>query len=463
MKAVKIKPDVYWVGFVDWNLQEFHGYTTPRGTTYNAYLIVDEQVTLVDTVKHYGYQQMMQRIASVIDPGDIDKLVVNHVEMDHSGSFVQFLHDVAGVEVITSPQGRQGLIEHYGATVDDVDFDIVRSGDERSLGSYSVSFVQVPMVHWPDSMVTYVPQLELLLSNDAFGQHIASDGRFDDEVGWGVLEPEAAKYYANIVLPYSERVVGVLDSVGDLAIDMIAPSHGVIWRSHIADIVSCYERWATHQTEPSAVVVYDTMWGSTEKMALALMRGLKEAGIPTVLRSLQTYHRSEVIADVLQSKIVAVGSPTLNRNMLPSVSAFLTYMKGLQPKERLGFAFGSYGWSGESAADVQQIISEAGLQTPEDPLRVKYVPGSDELEDVVRMGQKLAESAADVQQSERQQPGSEGGAAGQRWVCTVCGYVYDPSQGDESADIAPGTEFGDLPDDWVCPICSADRDKFEKE
>jgi len=461
MQATEIKPGVYWVGFIDWNLEEFHGYTTPRGTTYNAYLIIDEQVTLVDTVKHYGYEQMMQRISSVVEPENIDNLVVNHVEMDHSGSFTKFVRDVPDVTVITSPQGKQGLTEHYGSSVSDSSFEIVQSGDEKKLGEYSLSFLQVPMVHWPDSMVTYVPELELLLSNDAFGQHMACAERFDDEVGWGVLQPEAAKYYANIVLPYSERVVGVLESVSGLDISMIAPSHGVIWRSHIEDIVRSYEKWATHETEPRAVIVYDTMWGSTEKMALAVLRGMEESGVPAVLRSLQSYHRSEVIADVLQSRIIAVGSPTLNRNMLPSVSAFLTYMKGLQPKERVGFAFGSYGWSGEAAADVQEVLSEAGMQTPEDPMRIKYVPEPEDLEAVVQAGHRLAD-ALDLQQEPREEEKTADGD-GKRWVCTVCGYVYDPQQGDEEAGISPGTEFAYLPDDWVCPVCGADKDQFERQ
>ncbi len=461
MKAVEIKSGIYWVGFVDWNLREFHGYTTPRGTTYNAYLIIDDEITLIDTVKSYGYEQMMQRISSIIDPDDIDNLVVNHIEPDHSGSFTKVLNRLPDVKVITSQRAKDGLFQHYGENIEQFDYDIVNSGESRNIGEMELQFIHVPMVHWPDSMVTYVPGRNLLLSNDAFGQHLATSERFDEEVGWGVLEPEAAKYYANIVLPYSERVVQVLQSLGDLDLDMIAPSHGVIWTEHIDEIVGAYHRWANHETKEKAVIVYDTMWGSTEQIAVELLGALQEMGIPVVLRSLQTTHRSDVIFDILESRMILVGSPTLNRNMLPSVSGFLTYMRGLQPKDRLAFAFGSYGWSGEGAEDVHRVLSEMGLNTPVEPININYVPDEDDLKAKVKG--KLQDLVESVKTSEEQQETAENDEEVlSTWVCKVCGYEYDPQKGDEQAGVSPGTAFEDLPDDWVCPVCGADKSQFEK-
>ena len=263
MEKVELKPGIYWVGGIDWTIRNFHGYTTNRGTTYNAYLIVDEKIALVDTVKHYLFDEMLDRIREIIDPTKIDYIISNHVEMDHSGSLEKMLKQAPNAEILTSPQGEKGLRRHYKK---DWNFRVVKTGDVLELGKRTLHFVQIPMVHWPDSMVTYIPEEKLLLPNDAFGQHLATPERFDDELEWGILREEASKYYANIVLPYGDQVKKALDALGGLDIDMIAPSHGIIWRMHIPNILAEYQKWCTHQTEKRAVIIYDTMWGSTEKM-----------------------------------------------------------------------------------------------------------------------------------------------------------------------------------------------------
>ncbi|SHJ05308.1 FprA family A-type flavoprotein [Desulfofundulus thermosubterraneus] len=388
MQPVEIKTKIYWVGGIDWDLRYFHGYLTPRGTTYNAYLIVDEKIVLVDTVKHYLFDEMLSRIKKVVDPAKIDYLVVNHVEMDHSGSVPKIMDLAPGAKIVTSPQGKKGLERHYKRNWD---FVVVNSGDELNIGSRTLKFVHTPMVHWPDSMVTYIPEEKLLLPNDAFGQHIASIERFDDELGWDVVHEEAAKYYANIVLPYGDQVNKALDVVSQLPIDVIAPSHGVIWRSFLPRILQVYRRWANHETGKKALIVYDTMWGSTKKIALALQDGLEDAGIPVTVRFLQTSHISEIMPDVLVSKAVLIGTPTLNNGMLPSVSAFLTYLKGLRPKKRIGFAFGSYGWGGQGAKEVKAFMQSMGWEVPLDVVNLQYIPGEDELEAVREMGRKLGE------------------------------------------------------------------------
>jgi flavorubredoxin len=388
MNPVELQPGIYWVGGVDWNLRNFHGYRTQRGTTYNAYLIVDEKVVLVDTVRHYLFDEMLARIRAVIDPSQIDYLVSNHVEMDHSGSLPKLLALAPDATVVTSPNGLKGLRRHFKANWN---FRVVASGDMLNIGQRTLQFFLTPMVHWPDSMVTYLPKEKLLLPNDAFGQHIATPERFDDEVGWDVLYEEAAKYYANIVLPYGEQVKKALATLSGLDLEMVAPSHGILWRSYFPRILDAYQKWAANETEKRALIVYDTMWGSTEKMASSLREGLEKAGVPVTLRNLKTNHISDVMTDVLRSKAILVGSPTLNMGVLPTVGAFLTYLEGLRPKTRIGVAFGSYGWGGQSVTKIETIMKNMGWAIPFEAVKIQYVPDAEELEKVQGLGMNLGE------------------------------------------------------------------------
>ena len=289
MQPVEIKPNVYWVGGIDWDLRNFHGYVTPRGSTYNSYLIIDDKITLVDTVKHYLADEMLDRIRAVVDPEEIDYVLVNHVEMDHSGSMPMVMEVAPNASIVTTSKGKKALEMHYGK---DWEYMIVKTGDELKTGSRTLKFVETPMVHWPDNMVTYVPEDGLLLSNDAFGQHIASTERFVDEMGWDIVREEAASYYANIVFPYGDQVNKALDVVETLPLEMIAPSHGLIWRSHLTELLREYRKWAGNETDRKALIVYDTMWGSTKEMALALQEGLEACGVPVTMKSLQTNHIS---------------------------------------------------------------------------------------------------------------------------------------------------------------------------
>ncbi len=386
MKPVEIKPGIYWVGAVDWNLRNFHGYITQRGSTYNAYLIVDDETVLVDTVKHYLFEEMFSRIKEVIDPSGIDYVVSNHVEMDHSGSIPRILKIAPKAKVITSPQGERGLQRHFKR---DWDFQVVRSGDTISVGQHSLQFFLTSMVHWPDNMVTFVPEERLLLSNDAFGQHLASAQRFDDGVGWDIISEEAAKYYANIVFPYGEQVKKALTSLSGLDIEMIAPSHGVIWRAYLPKILESYQKWANNETEARALIVHDTMWGSTTRIAESLQEGLEREGIPVTMRSLKANHISDILTDVLSSRVILIGSPTLNQGVLPTIGAFLTYLKGLRPKNRLGFAFGSYGWGGQAIKEVETVMRNLSWEMPLPSINIQYIPDEEELDKVRKTGQKL--------------------------------------------------------------------------
>ncbi|MBU8922828.1 MAG: FprA family A-type flavoprotein [Bacteroidales bacterium] len=376
MNSTELKPGVHWVGGIDWDIRNFHGYLTQRGTTYNAYLIQDEKNVLIDTVKPYLFDELLSRISSVMDPAKIDYIVSNHVEMDHSGSLPRMLEHAPNARVITSVQGEKGLKRHFG---NGMDLLPVNSGDTLEIGKNTLHFVHTPMLHWPDNMVTWMPGERILFSNDAFGQHIATPQRFDDEVGWEILHEEAAKYFANIVLPYVDQGRKALDVLADLDIAMIATSHGVIWRSMIPQIVAKYDKWSRNETDPKALIVYDTMWGSTEKIALALQDGLEKAGVPVTRRNLKTTHISDIFTDLLTSKFILIGSPTLNNGMLPTVGAFLTYLKGLRPRDRVGMAFGSFGWGGQAVGQVEDVMKDLKWELPGEKIRINYIPDVDEL------------------------------------------------------------------------------------
>ncbi|MBN2542630.1 FprA family A-type flavoprotein [bacterium] len=389
MKALEVKPNIYWVGGIDWDIRSFHGYVTQRGTTYNAYLIMDEKVTLIDTVKSYMVPEMLERIRDIIDPSKIDYIISNHVEMDHSGGLPAMKEIASNAEVFTSVQGEKGLKKHYK---DELNLHVVKTGDTLELGKHTLHFVQVPMVHWPDSMVSYCPETKLLFSNDAFGQHIASAERFDDQLEWGIIHEEAAKYYANIVTPFGDQVKKALEAVGKLEIEMICPSHGIIWRTGIADIIDEYKKWSNYESDKRAVIVYDSMWGSTKQIAYALYEGLESVGIPVSIRDLKSSHISDIITDVHFSKAVLVGSPTLNRGMLPTMAAFLNYFKGLKFRNRIGYAFGSYGWSGESVEDMEKEMEAAGVELFESGEKIQYRPGEEDLLKFKETGKKMGES-----------------------------------------------------------------------
>ncbi len=388
LNKTKIKPDIYWVGAIDWDIKNFHGYVTQRGTTYNSYLIMDKKITLVDTVKHYKFDEMIARIKEIIDPKKIDYIVSNHVEMDHSGSLPKLLEICPNAKVITSTKGEKGLIRHYKK---DYNFLVVKSGDTLNIGKKTLHFVHIPMVHWPDSMVTYIPSDKLLMPNDAFGQHIASSERFDDEIEWGILKEEAAKYYGNIVMPYGDQVKKALDVVSGLDIDMIAPSHGIIYRKNIPKILQEYKKWASFQTEKKALIIYDSMWGSTEKLAYKLMEGLEESGIPVAIRNLKNTHISDIIADVLTSKLICLGSPTLNNGMMPTMGGFLTYLVGLRPRNRTGFVFGSYGWGGQAVGQIRKAVEDLNWDFPKENVNINYVPDEKELDEMKKIGKEIGD------------------------------------------------------------------------
>ena len=380
LTAKEIKPGIWWVGGIDWNERMFHGYTTEAGITYNAYLIIDEKVTLIDTVKPKFADELIQRISQVIDPSKIDVIVTNHVEMDHSGTLPR-IHELApSAEIYASaPNGVKEIKAHYG-----LDVTGVKSGDSISIGKRTLTFVATPMVHWPDNMVTYCPEDKVLFSNDAFGQHFASSKHFDVDNDLAEVMYQARKYYANIVQPYAAQARRALDAVKALDLEMIAPSHGIIWTEHIADILAAYDEFCSGEVKEKALVLYDSMWESTAKMAKAICEAFVEEGVPARYIDLKHMHESDIMTDFLDTKYVCVGSPTLNSQMLPTVAGFLTYMRGLSPKnkQRVGLAFGSYGWAPIGPKNVGKQLEEAGFAQPVDTLAQNWIPSQEALDGI---------------------------------------------------------------------------------
>ena len=386
MKAVEIKKNIYWVGAIDWSMRSFHGYQTGRGTTYNAYLIIDDKITLIDTVKDSFAEELLARISSVIDPAQIDYIISNHVEPDHSGSLAILTQQCPKAKIITSlPNGLKGLKARYG----ELPYEGVKAGDQLDIGKRKLQFVPTPMLHWPDSMVTYCPEEKILFSNDAFGQHLASSQRFDDENDLSTVLFEARKYYANILMLYGRQAQTSLQALGGLDIELLATGHGVIWRSHIPEILACYQKWSACEVEERAVVVFDSMWHGTETIAHTIAEAFQQRNIPCSLYDIKKNHLSDIVTDIFTAKYLAVGSPTINNQMMPTIASFLCYLKGLAPKNHLGFAFGSYGWGGQSIAQVESELKAAGIEIILPNIRIANTPTAEQLA-------KITESIANI-------------------------------------------------------------------
>ncbi len=389
----EIAKGIYWVGAVDWNVRHFHGhtYSTHRGTTYNAYLIVDEKIALVDTVYQPFTDELINRIKEIIDPARIDYIIANHVEPDHSGALPAIKALAPKAPIYCTQKGKEGFSRYYSP---DWEYKIIKSGEELSLGKYTLTFLEAPMLHWPDSMFTYIKEEALLLPNDAFGQHIASSERYADEIDQAVLMDEAAKYYANILLPLSALVVRKIEEVvkANIPIKMIAPSHGLIWRKDPMQIAKAYLKWGRHETDKRVVIAYDTMWNSTDKMAHAILEGVVSEGVPAKLFKISESDRSDVIREILDARGVLIGSSTINNDSLPTMAAFLEDLKGLKPRKRLAAAFGSYGWGGGAIKHIEEIIKQAGMTVFEKNIGARFAPSPDDLKNCVSFGQEFAKA-----------------------------------------------------------------------
>jgi flavorubredoxin len=388
MRPVEITNGIYDVGVIDWNIRDFHGYSTYRGTSYNAFLIVDEKIALIDTVKKDYGDQLIDNISKIIDPKQIDVVISNHTEMDHSGGLPRVMHRIGEDKPLyCSKMGAKNLARHFDQKWH---YHALGTGDTLSLGKRTLTFLETRMVHWPDSMFTYLKEDKILFSSDGFGQHYAGHERFDDQIGDDIMV-HAKKYYANILLLYSPLILKLLDNVSQmgLEIDMICPDHGIIWRKNPGKIIDAYAKWARQEQEKKAVVVYDTMWHSTEAMADEIAAGIADEGVSVRPIHIRSSHRSEIMTEVLDAAAVVVGSPTLNNQLFPTVSDFLVYMKGLKPANKIGAAFGSYGWSGEAVKLINEEFDAMKFDVIDPGIRIQYVPEKKGLSACFELGKKV--------------------------------------------------------------------------
>ena len=389
LKATQIAPHIYAVGAVDWNVRNFHGYLTGRGSTYNAFLVMDEKITLIDTVKAPFADDLLARIASVVDPGKIDYVISNHSEPDHSGALPRIIDAVKPEKLFASVAGAKTLKAYY-----DLDATVVKTGDTLPLGAGKLAFVDTKMLHWPDSMVSYYDLDKALFSQDAFGMHLAGSRLWADEYDGSVLEHEARKYFANILNVQAPKVVQLIDSLPGLNLDieLVLPDHGPLWRGDWNWIVDLYRECAVQKPRKRALVAYSTMWNSTRILADALADGIRSRGIEVVVTDLNVSDRSAVMTEVANSGIIAFGAPTMNNQMYPAMADVLNYVKGLRPKNKIGFAFGSFGWSGEGAKQIAAELEAMGAEQPVAPIQAKYMPAAPELDAIRAAGVTLAET-----------------------------------------------------------------------
>jgi flavorubredoxin len=389
-----INESTTWVGKKDWEIRKFHGeeYSTWRGSTYNSYLVRDQKTALIDTVWTPFANEFVDRLAKEIDLRKIDFIVANHAEPDHSGALPELMKAIPGKPIYCTANAVKSLAGHYHR---DWNFQVVKTGDRLSLGGKELIFIEAPMLHWPDSMFCYLTGDRILFSNDAFGQHLASEHMYNDQVDRCELYQECIKYYANILTPFSRQVVRkIQEFVGlNLPVRMICPSHGILWREDPLQIVNQYAAWADDYREDQITIIYDTMWNSTRIMAETLAAGIRAAD-PAVTVKLYNSARSDtndIITEVFRSKAILVGSPTINRGILSSTAAVLEEIKGLGFKGKKAAAFGSYGWSGEGIKVIGSRLTEAGFTMINEGVLTLWNPDEQSLDGCFKFGSSVAE------------------------------------------------------------------------
>jgi len=393
--AKKITDKVTWVGKIDWELRRFHGdeYSTHRGSSYNSYLIRDEKTVLIDTVWEPFAEEFVENLKKEIDLNEIDYIIANHGEVDHSGALPTLLREIPGVPVYCTANGAKILKAHYH---EDWNFVEVKTGDELDLGESKLIFVEARMLHWPDSMFTYMTGENILFSNDAFGQHYASELLYNDLVDQAELYQEAIKYYANILTPFSPLVTNKIKEVlgFNLPVNMIATSHGIIWRDNPAQIIEKYLEWAGGYQENQITLVYDTMWNATRRMAEGIAEGIKLENPDLVVKLYNAANsdKNDIITEMFKSKGVLVGSSTVNKSIMSATGGILDMVKGLGFKNKKAAAFGSYGWSGESVDIITNRLKDAKFEVVDDGLKALWNPDEDAMNECIKYGRRFAKS-----------------------------------------------------------------------
>ncbi len=402
MKAVELKNGVYWVGVIDWAVRDFHGYVTPRGTTYNNYLIMDDEITLLDTVKYDFADITVKNIRSVVEPSKIKHVVINHIENDHVTSIDKIMALTPDATIYITEKGKKGIERFFD--ISKWNMKIVKTGDTLKIGKRTLLFIETPMLHWPDSMMTYIKEEKILISQDAFGQHIASAVIFDDEFAtcesMSELEDAIIDYYANILMPFGQLIKAKIADIQKLRLDIeiIAPDHGIIWRANPQKVLQMYLDMANGKANLSVSIIYDTMWHSTEQMTLPIMQGIKDEGVECKVIKLRATPMSVAIKEFWKSRGALIGTPTLNNIMYPSVAEFLTHLRGLRPKNRIMGAFGSYGWGGGAVKEAYEEIKRMGLETVEPGLQILYRPSLEDETKCYEFGKEFAKKVKEYHQ-----------------------------------------------------------------
>ncbi|MFW2368555.1 MAG: anaerobic nitric oxide reductase flavorubredoxin [Desulforhopalus sp.] len=393
--SITVKNNIKWVGKIDWELRKFHGdeYSTHNGSSYNSYLVKEEKVALIETVWGPFANEFVENLSKEIDLNQIDYVIANHAENDHSGALPLLMQQIPDVPIYCTQNGVKSL---KGLYHQEWNFQVVKTGDKLSLGSKELIFIEAPMLHWPDSMFTYLTGDAVLFSNDAFGQHYASEFMFNDRVDQAELFSECIKYYANILTPFSPMVIRKIKEVlsFNLPLDMICTSHGIIWRDNPAQIVEKYMEWADNYQENQITILYDTMWDSTRVMAEQIAAGIRSADdkVAVKLFNLSKTDKNDAITEIFKSKAILIGSPTVNNGILVAVAAILEEIKGLKFKNKKAGAFGSYGWSGEAVKILSERLLDSGFDIVNDGLRLTWAPDEESMQSCRDYGASFAKT-----------------------------------------------------------------------
>ena len=404
MRAIEIAENLYWVGAIDWGIRNFHGYKTSRGSSYNAYLICGSKNILIDSVKKEFFPEMRERILSVLPEGKIDFFISNHSEMDHSGALPLAFSVFRPDKIFASEKGEIALRKHFNT---ELPITSVKDGQELILGNQKFLFLETKMLHWPDSMFTYMPNRGILFSQDAFGMHFASAQIFSDLENQVYIEEETKKYFANIITPYSKLVINLLKKIKELdwQLNLVCSDHGPIHRDKkvINRILSLWLEWSNQIKKDKGLIVFDSMWGSTSAIARRIEDGLSSVGIDVIEFPLQVSHYSDIVSALLDAKLLLIGSPTLNSQMMPSVASALHYIQGLRFQNLFGQAFGSYGWN---KLAIKKIVDFLGSEMAVEmlnigPFEVQYVPTNQELRRAVKYGREIGIKIKETGENEK--------------------------------------------------------------
>ncbi len=488
--AIHVKNNISWVGQRDWEVRDFHGteYKTEKGTSYNSYLIQEEKTVLIDTVDHRFSYEFIQQLEMEIDLNKIDYIVINHAEEDHAGALSALLSKIPNTPIYCTENAIDSITGHHHQP--DWNFNVVKTGDSLDLGNgKQLVFIEAPMLHWPDSMMTYMTGDAVLFSNDAFGQHYCDERLFNDEVDTKELMDQCLRYYANILTPFSPLVTAKIKEVlsFNLPVDMIATSHGIVWRDNPVQIIEKYLQWADQYQEDRITIFYDSMSNNTRMMADAIAQGIHDVDPQVAVKvfNVARHDKNEILSNAFISKGILVGSSTMNNVMMPKVAGMLEEITGLRFKNKKAAAFGSYGWNGGAIDRIESRLADAGFEL-HPSLKAKWKPDGKALRECREYGRTLAKqwaltaSAAEgaevteapVEQEQEKQIKQEKmtsqacataqlNDADSSMLCTVCQWVYDPAQGEPNQDVAPGTSWSDVPEYFLCPECGLGKEVFE--